>query len=172
MPPPEGTLLARAAEAGRPVVSIGKVGDIFAHRHTGEELKGEDNSANLDLLSASLESLPEGGLAFVNLVDFDTDYGHRRDVAGYAACLEAFDARLPDLLARLAPEDLLIITADHGNDPTFQGTDHTREMVPILSYGARRPPVRLGRRMSLADIGATLAAHLGLPPPPAGSSWV
>jgi phosphopentomutase len=172
MPPPEGTILARAAEAGRPVVSIGKVGDIFAHRHTGEELKGDGNSANLDLLSASLASLPEGGLAFVNLVDFDTDYGHRRDVAGYAACLEAFDARLPDLLARLAPEDLLIITADHGNDPTFQGTDHTREMVPILSYCPSLPPVRLGRRTSLADIGATLAAHLGLLAPSTGTSWL
>ncbi len=111
------------------------------------------------------------GLIVVNLVDFDSDYGHRRDVPGYAACLERFDARLPEVLAALRPGDLLVITADHGNDPTFRGTDHTREYVPVLAFGAGHGGP-LGRRASFADVGATLAQHLGLAATPAGRSWL
>lgn len=168
MPPPHGHVLDLASAAGRSIVSIGKIGDIFAHRATGREMKGADNDANFDYLLKALEALPDGGLIFANFVDFDSDYGHRRDVAGYAAALERFDARLPTLLARLKPDDLLIITADHGNDPTWRGTDHTREQVPLLAFSPGTPARALGQRRSLADMGASIARHLGLPRPQAG----
>lgn len=170
VPPPAGTLFERAAQAGRAVVSIGKTADIFAHRFTGTEVKGRNNADNIEHCLAALRTMPDDGLAFANLVDFDSEYGHRRDVPGYAACLEAFDARIPDLRAALRPGDLMVLTADHGNDPTAPGTDHTREVVPILALGPA--PMRIGRRETFADIGATAAAHLGLPPPPSGSSWL
>ena len=164
-------LLERLADAGRAVVTVGKIGDIFAHRHTGEERHGAGNDANLDLALAALKTLPDGGLIFANLVDFDSEYGHRRDVAGYAACLEHFDRRLPALLDRLRPNDLLVLTADHGNDPTFRGTDHTREHVPILAQCAARGPMRIGRRESFADVGATIAAWLAIGATPHGQPW-
>ncbi|MGU3465398.1 phosphopentomutase [Methylobacterium sp. C33D] len=160
--PPGRTLLDRAEAAGRAVVSVGKIGDIFAHRATGREIRPGPNAACVTAGLDALATLPEGGLIFVNLVDFDTEHGHRRDVPGYAAELEAFDARLPEIRAALAPGDLAVITADHGNDPTWTGTDHTREQVPVLAFGpgvAGRP---IGRRETFADIGATVAAHLGL----------
>jgi phosphopentomutase len=147
------------------VITIGKIGDIFAHQHTGEERKGASNDQNLDLVLDSLRDLAEGGLVFANLVDFDSEFGHRRDVPGYAACLEAFDRRLPALLLALRPDDLLVITADHGNDPTFEGTDHTREHVPVLLHGASAARSPLGRRDGLARVGDLLARHLGLPEP-------
>ncbi|MCW6507389.1 phosphopentomutase [Lichenifustis flavocetrariae] len=171
VPPPSGHLLARAAQAGRAVVSIGKIGDIFAHVDTGTERKGASNDANLDLVLETLPDLADGGLIVANLVDFDTEFGHRRDVAGYAACLEAFDRRVPEIIERLRPDDLLILVADHGNDPTFRGNDHTREHVPILAHCAARDGMRIGRRGSLADVGATIARHLGLSPTPAGEAW-
>lgn len=171
IPPPEGTLLARATRAGRQVVSIGKIGDIFAHQGTGEELKGASNAEHFEFVVTALERLGDGGLIFANFVDFDTEYGHRRDLPGYAACLEAFDALLPRLIGGWSTSDLLIITADHGNDPTWPGTDHTRENVPILSYGAGQPGGDLGRRASLADIGETVASQLGLPAMPHGHAW-
>ena len=170
--PPEGTLLDLAAEDHRTIVTIGKTGDIFAHRNTGDERHGAGNDANLDHLLRALRDVPDGGLIVANLVDFDSDYGHRRDVPGYAACLERFDARLPEVLAGLRPDDLLVITADHGNDPTFRGTDHTREYVPILASGAGKAGAPLGRRTSFADVGATLAQHLGLGATAAGRSWL
>ncbi len=172
IPPPPGTLFGRAAEAGRTIVSIGKTADIFAHRCTGDARKGRSNADNLDLIGDALATVPDGGLIFANLVDFDSDHGHRRDVPGYAACLEAFDARLPAVLARLKPDDLLVVTADHGNDPTWPGTDHTREQVPILAVCRTRGPMRIGPRASFADVGATVAAHLRLPPTPQGVSWI
>jgi phosphopentomutase len=172
VPPPPGTLFERAAEAGRAVVSVGKTADIFAHRLTGEERKGASNDANLDLALDSLARLPDGGLIVANLVDFDSEYGHRRDVPGYAACLERFDRRLPTLVTALRPDDLLVVTADHGNDPTFGGTDHTREVVPVLAASAGGPAMTIGRRETFADIGATVADHLGLAPPPQGRSWL
>jgi len=171
VPPPHGTLLEQAVTARRDVVSIGKIGDIFAHHFTGREMKGASNSVHFDMTLAALDRLADGGLIFANFVDFDTDYGHRRDPLGYAECLQAFDARLPELFARLKQDDLLILTADHGNDPTFKGTDHTREYVPILVKCAALPAQSIGRRASFADIGATLAAWLGLPPTPQGTSW-
>ena len=171
VPPPDGNLLQRAARAGRAVVSIGKIGDIFAHRDTGAERKGKSNDGNVDLLIEALKTTPDGGLIFVNLVDFDTEYGHRRDVPGFAACLEAFDLRLNEIEAAMRPDDYCLITADHGNDPTFRGFDHTREHVPILAFGADAPPGPIGGRTSLADIAETVAAKLGLPKGPHGTAW-
>lgn len=169
--PPDATLLDRAAGAGREVVTIGKIGDIFAHRSTGRELKGTSNDEHVTFAVETLRRLAKGGFAFVNLVDFDTDYGHRRDVAGYAAALEAFDRRLPGIEAALRPGDLVVITADHGNDPTWRGTDHTRENVPVLAFGPGLAARNVGRRASFADIGQSVAGHLGLPPLPAGTAW-
>lgn len=168
MPPPAGNILDLCASAGREVVTVGKIGDIFAHRNTGTERKGKSNDEHLSLAIESLRTLANGGFLFVNLVDFDTEYGHRRDVPGYAACLEAFDRRLPELEALLRPGDLIVITADHGNDPTWTGTDHTRECVPVLIGGPGVLPRSAGLRTTFADIGATVTAHLGLPPTPRG----
>jgi phosphopentomutase len=168
IPPPEGNILDRCKAAGRHVISVGKIGDIFAHRNTGEERKGKSNDEHISMLLESLERLPNGGFMFVNLVDFDTEYGHRRDVPGYAACLEAFDKRLPEIEAKLQTGDLLIITADHGNDPTWRGTDHTRECVPVLITGPGIVPAIAGRLSTFADIGATVAQHLGLDSTPFG----
>ncbi len=169
--PPDETLLDRLSEAGRAVVSIGKIGDIFAHRGTGREVKASGNAACLDAALAAFEALPEGGFVFANLVDFDTEHGHRRDVPGYAAELEAFDARVPEIRQALTRGDLCIITADHGNDPTWHGTEHTREQVPILAFGPGIVPGQIGRRASFADIGASVAAHLGVGRLRAGSPW-
>lgn len=170
--PPGRTLLDRAEAAGRAVVSVGKIGDIFAHRATGREIKPGPNAACVTAGLAALATLPAGGLIFVNLVDFDTEHGHRRDVPGYAAELEAFDARIPEILAALAPADLAVITADHGNDPTWTGTDHTREQVPVLAFGPGVAARSIGRRETFADIGATVAAHLGLAWDGAGTSFL
>ena len=171
MPPAMGNLLDRAAEAGRPIVSIGKIGDIFAHRHTGEEIKGAGNMDLFDKTLAALATLPDGGLIFANYLDLDTEFGHRRDVPGAAACLEAFDARMAELATHLRPGDLVVFTGDHGNDPTFRGTDHTREHVPVLAFGPGIVGGPLGARPTFADIGASVAAHLGLAAPVAGRSW-
>ena len=171
LPPPDGNLLQRAARAGRPILSIGKIGDIFAHRDTGVERKGKSNDGNVDLLLDALATTREGGLIFVNLVDFDTEWGHRRDVPGYAACLEAFDARLGAIEAAMRPTDYCVITADHGNDPTYPGFDHTREHVPILAFGAGAPAGAIGDRSTLADVAETIAQKLGLPRGPHGRAW-
>ncbi|GJD95260.1 phosphopentomutase [Methylobacterium iners] len=169
--PPGETLLDRLAAEGRAVVSVGKIGDIFAHRNTGREIKAIGNAACLDAALAAFRDLPPGGLVFLNLVDFDTEHGHRRDVPGYAAELEAFDARLPEVHAVLGEGDLCLITADHGNDPTWAGTEHTREQVPILAFGPRIASRTLGARASFADIGAEAAHYLGLAPLAAGRAW-
>ncbi len=171
VPPPDGNLLQRAASAGRAIVSIGKIGDIFAHRDTGDERKGKSNDGNVDLLIEALARTPDGGLVFVNLVDFDTEFGHRRDVPGFAACLEAFDRRLGEIEAAMRPGDYCLITADHGNDPTYKGFDHTREHVPIIAFGAGAPAGPIGARKTLADIAETIARKLGLPKGPHGQAW-
>lgn len=170
--PPGATLLDRAEAAGREVVSVGKIGDIFAHRATGREVKPGANAACLDAGLDALRDLSEGGLVFVNLVDFDTEHGHRRDVPGYAAELEAFDARIPTIRTALRPGDIAIITADHGNDPTWVGTDHTREQVPVLAFGPGVAAAHIGRRDTLSDIAASLARHLGLPAVGAGKPFL
>jgi len=170
--PPRDTLLDRLEAAGRAVVSVGKIGDIFAHRGTGHEIKPHGNEACLTAALGALRGLADGGLVFANLVDFDTDFGHRRDVPGYAEALEAFDRRVPQIWEVLRPGDLCVITADHGNDPTWRGTDHTREQVPVIAFGPGGPREPIGRRETLADIGASIAAHLGLPAPDFGRSWL
>ncbi|HJU07445.1 MAG TPA: phosphopentomutase [Rhodanobacteraceae bacterium] len=163
VPPPRGTLLQRAARAGREVVSVGKIGDLFCHDATGRELHGESNERVFDHTVEAARHLADGGLLFSNLVDFDTLYGHRRDTCGYAAALEAFDQRLPELLDSLREGDLAIITGDHGCDPTWPGSDHTRECIPVMAFGPGIARSSLGRRDTFADIGAAVAKHLHLP---------
>ncbi len=171
LPPPEGSIFDRAQEAGRAIVSIGKIADIFAHRHTGNVVKGKDDMELFTKTVEALNTLPDGGFLFANYVDLDTDFGHRRNVAGYAAGLERFDARMPELLAALKPGDLCIFTADHGNDPTWGGTDHTRENVPMLAFGPGITPRAMGTRSTFADMGASVARHLGLAATRTGQAW-
>jgi phosphopentomutase len=171
MPPPGPTLLDVATAAGREVVSIGKIGDIFAHRGTGRIVKAVGNMALVDETLAAIRSLADDGLVVTNLVDFDTQFGHRRDIPGYASALEMFDGRVPELEAGLRPGDLVLLTADHGCDPGFRGTDHTRECAPVLAFGPGLDGGPIGRRASFADIGQTVAAHLGLPRLAHGTAW-
>lgn len=163
IPPPEPTLLDRVVAAGGNTHAIGKIGDIFAHRGISTLAKGKNDMVLFDALLKTLDRAEDGDFIFANFVDFDTLYGHQRDVSGYARALEAFDARLPQAFGRLRAGDLLMLTADHGNDPTWQGTDHTRERVPVLGTGPGLAPRRLGP-VGFADVGETLAAHLGLAP--------
>lgn len=163
-PPPSPTLLDRLQDEGREVIAIGKISDIFAQRGMTQTIKANGNAALFDATLDAAKTAPEGSLVFTNFVDFDTLYGHRRDVAGYAAALEAFDERLPEFETLLQPGDLAVITADHGCDPTWHGNDHTREHIPILAFGPEVTPGSLGRRDSFADIGQTLARHLGIAP--------
>jgi phosphopentomutase len=167
IPPPEDTLLDRVVAAGGRTHAIGKIGDIFAHRGISTLAKGRDDGALLDETLKAIDGAGEGDFIFANYVDFDTLYGHPRDVSGYARALEAFDARLPEVFAKLRTDDMLILTADHGNDPTWRGTDHTRERVPVLGLGPRSGPLGL---IGFADVGETLAAHLGLAPGRHGQS--
>ncbi|MGE3875108.1 MAG: phosphopentomutase [Parvibaculaceae bacterium] len=172
IPPPSPTLLDRLTGAGREVVSIGKIGDIYAHSGTGREIKAVGNEALLEATLAAMPDLADGGLLIANFVDFDMLYGHRRDPRGYGAALEAFDEQLPRALARVKPGDLLVITADHGCDPTWRGSDHTRECVPILTFATDAAPGSFGRRDSFADIGQTIARHLGIAALDHGKSWL
>jgi phosphopentomutase len=150
---------------------VGKIGDIFAHRGTGEIVKAEGNAALCQATLDALQRCSDGGLVFSNLVDFDMHYGHRRDIAGYADALNAFDQWLPTLEAALRPDDVLVLTADHGCDPAWPGSDHTREHVPLLMCSPAWPDAWDGGvRSSFADIGQTLAQHLGVGPLKHGSS--
>ena len=169
--PPAPTLLKVLSDAGRDVVSVGKIGDIYAHVGTGREIKVSGNPAFLETTLANMEALSDGGFLMTNFVDFDTEFGHRRDPIGYGKLLEAFDAELPRIMAKLAPGDLLILTADHGNDPTWAGTDHTREQIPVMSFMPGIKPGSFGLRTSFADIGQTIARHLGVGPLAAGTAW-
>ena len=175
LPPLAGNLLETVQAAGLPVVAIGKIHDIFADRHIDFSYPTKDNADGMQTILATMAK-HSTGLIWANLVDFDMQFGHRNDVAGYAAALEAFDAWLPQLLAQLQPADLLLITADHGNDPTTSSTDHSREYVPVLASGAMVAGGRdLGIRPSFADLGATAADYLGagkLPALPAGNSFL
>ncbi|WP_163557778.1 phosphopentomutase [Halomonas sp. NO4] len=170
--PPSPTVLQKLFEAGGEVIAIGKIADIYAHCGVSRTLKASGHDALMDATLAALEAAGERSLVMTNFVDFDMVYGHRRDVAGYAAALEHFDARLPELLTRLGDDDLLILTADHGCDPSWHGTDHTREVVPVLASGAGLVPGSLGARATFADIGQSLAAHFGLSPFVDGTSFL
>jgi phosphopentomutase len=163
VPPPSPTLLDHATAEGRDVVTIGKIGDIFAHSGTGRVLKANGNEALFDRTLEGLDGLADGGLLFANFIDFDSLYGHRRDTYGYAKALEQFDARLPSLMARMREDDLLIVTADHGCDPLWPGTDHTREQVPVLAWKPAIAPGCIGVRHSFSDVAAAVTVHLDLP---------
>ncbi|MBQ7171319.1 MAG: phosphopentomutase [Clostridia bacterium] len=160
--PPRPTLLDALKEAGKDVIGVGKISDIFAGRGITES---DPAHGNPDCLAAASRFLARDfdGLCFVNLVDTDSVYGHRRDIDGYAAALGAIDAWLAETLPLLGEEDLLIITADHGCDPGFRGTDHTRETVPVLLYSRSLPPVPLGTRECFCDVAATVSKWLGVP---------
>lgn len=170
--PPPQTLMDVLKAAGHEVIAIGKIGDIFAHRGTTAEVKAAGDMALFDETLKAADTAPSGALIFANYVDFDTLYGHRRDPLGYAAALEAFDRRLPELDARLRPDDIVIVTADHGCDPTWRGTDHTREWVPVLAFGPGVRPRELGPRKTFADIAQTLARHFGLEPMGEGHAFL
>ncbi len=162
VPPPRENLLVALAMGGLDVVAVGKIASIYDAAGVTEDLPAKNNEQSITQTIHALDQ-DTRGLIFSNLVDFDMLYGHRRDTEGYARALEDFDAALPDIEAALKDGDLLIITADHGNDPTFRGTDHTREYVPLLVYGKRaRSGVNLGTRDSLADVGQTIADNFGL----------
>jgi phosphopentomutase len=171
-PPHAPTLLDVAKDAGREVIGIGKISDIFAGSGITQSLKADGNAHIFDTTIVCAKSAPDGAIVFANFVDFDSSYGHRRDVAGYAGALEAFDARIPELTAALRPDDLVVFCADHGCDPTWQGTDHTRERIPVLAFGPSIAPGPVGKRQTFADIGQSLALHLGLGPLPIGTSFL
>ncbi len=161
LPPSGETILDALKKRGHAVVGVGKIGNIFAERGLTESFPTRDNEQGVDRTLAVLRTFPSG-LVFTNLIEFDMLYGHRNDAHGYAAALAAFDRRLPEILGALATEDLLVLTADHGCDPTTAGTDHTREYVPLLALGpCLRGGVDLGTRASLADVAATVAEVFG-----------
>ncbi len=170
--PPAETVLDRLKAAGQPVVAIGKISDLFAGRGPTLVVKTTSDDDGMDRVEEQMAAV-DRGLLFANLVDFDTLYGHRNDVEGYARNLERFDTRLSKILPRLRTTDLLIVTADHGNDPTTPSTDHAREYVPVIAAGPRvRPGTDLGTRATFADIGQTVAEALGVDVIPAGTSFL
>ena len=163
-PPHELTLLDKMLAAHKQVVAIGKIADIFANQGISKRLNVYGNEKIFDAVLSSVQKAEANSLVFANFVDFDTEYGHRRDVAGYAKALEDFDLMIPKLEEILKPGDIAIITADHGCDPTFKGTDHTRERVPILVFGPGINSEYLGVRRTFADIGQSIASYLSLDP--------
>jgi phosphopentomutase len=172
MTPTTETVLDRLTAAQVPVVAIGKIEDLFAGRGITRAIHTKSDDEGVAVVSSEMAATARG-LIFANLVDFDTQYGHRNDVAGYAANLERFDARLKDLLPRLRRDDLLVITADHGNDPTTPSTDHSREHVPLLVTGPMvKAGVRLGTRSTFADLGQTIADNFGVGPMAHGTSFL
>jgi len=172
VPPPAPTVLDKLVASGGEVIGIGKIPDIFAHCGISRSVKATGNAALFDATLEALATAPDRSIVFSNFVDFDMLYGHRRDVDGYAAALEYFDTRVPALIERLGPGDVAILSADHGCDPTWPGSDHTREHVPVLVSGPRVRPGPLGKRATMADIGQSLAAHFGLPAMDYGTSFL
>ena len=171
-PPHAPTVLDKLVESGGEVYSIGKISDIYAHQGITKKIKATGNAALFDATLAALDEAPDRTIVFTNFVDFDMLFGHRRDVQGYAGALEYLDSRLPEILTKMHKDDLVILCADHGCDPTWPGSDHTREYIPVLAYGAGLQPGSLGRRETFADIGQTIATHLGLPAMDYGTSFL
>ena len=172
LPPSGETLMDRVKAKGLPVVAVGKIEDLFARRGVTRAIHTASDEEGMDVVERMMGEV-DSGFIFTNLVDFDTQYGHRNDVAGYAANLERFDARLAKLLPMLRADDLLVVTADHGNDPTTPSTDHAREYVPLLVTGAHvKAGVDLGTRRTFADLGQTLADVFGVGPLPHGTSFL
>jgi phosphopentomutase len=170
--PPAPTLLDKVALAGGQVVSVGKISDIFAGSGITQAHKATGHKALWDATLSAWATLPDNSLVMTNFVEFDQSFGHRRNVAGYAAALEEFDARLPDMFAALGPDDVWILSADHGCDPTWPGTEHTREHVPVLVAGASVAVGSLGVRHGFADVGQSLAHRWGLSPFADGVSFL
>ncbi len=170
--PPHETLLDVMKQAGGQVISVGKIADIFAHQGITRAVKASGLEELWNVTLQEIQAAPDYSLVFTNFVDFDMTWGHRRDVEGYAQGLEYFDRRLPDLARVLKDEDIVFITADHGCDPTYKGTDHTREHVPVLMFGKRVLPGFIGARSTYADLGQTAADYLGLPPLLTGTSFL
>ncbi len=171
-PPPSPTVLDKLVDAGGSVISVGKIADIYAHQGITKKVKATGNAALFDATLEEMDKAPANSIVFTNFVDFDMLYGHRRDVEGYATALEYFDERLPELMDKLNDDDLLVITADHGCDPTWQGSDHTREHIPVIAYGAGLKPGPLGKRETFADIGQSIASYFNLPPTDYGTSFL
>ncbi len=172
VPPPSPTLLDELVKAGGEVIAIGKVADIYAHQGITKEVKANGNKALFETFIAESRIAPDNSITFVNLVDFDMVYGHRRDVIGYAKALEDFDAALSTFEQVLKSGDIAFITADHGCDPTSPGSDHTREHVPVIAFGPGIKPQAIGKRETFADIGQTIAKHLGLPKLKYGTAFI
>jgi len=170
--PPAPTVLDKLTAAGGTVISIGKIADIYAHQGISESLKANGLPALVDKTLAQMAQQADNSLIFTNLVDFDQNFGHRRDPIGYGEALEYFDSRLPELMAACGDDTLMLLTADHGCDPTWPGTEHTREYVPVLLYKAGLTGVDLGERMSFADMGQTLADYYGLDAMAYGESFL
>ncbi|MRI31402.1 phosphopentomutase [Endozoicomonas sp. OPT23] len=170
--PPAPTLLDKLVENGGEMVSVGKIADIFAHQGVTKKLKATGIPALFETTMQALESAGDNSMIFTNFVDFDSSFGHRRDVAGYAKALEELDAMMPRLLNAMGEDDVLIISADHGCDPTWPGTDHTREHIPVIVYGKKVKAGSLGERETFADIGQSLATYFGLKPMDYGTSFL
>jgi phosphopentomutase len=170
--PPAPTVLDKLTASGGQVISIGKIADIYAHQGISQSIKATGLAALLDTTLAQMQSAADHSLIFTNLVDFDQNYGHRRDPIGYGEALEYFDQRLPEFLSALDDDSLLILTADHGCDPTWPGTEHTREYIPVLCYAKDMPAIELGERASFADIGQTLASYFALDAMDYGESFL
>ncbi|ASN87126.1 phosphopentomutase [Pectobacterium versatile] len=169
--PPAPTILKKMVdEKGGEVVSVGKIADIYAQVGITKKVKATGIDALFDATLKEMDSAGDNTIVFTNFVDFDSAYGHRRDIPGYAAALELFDRRLPEMLSRVKGDDILILTADHGCDPSWHGTDHTRENVPVLIYGPKVKPGSYGHRETFADIGQTVATYFGLSPMDYGKS--
>lgn len=171
-PPPAKTLLDICADNGGDVIAIGKVSDIYAHHGVTQKIKADGNEALFKAFVDAIKTAPDNSIVFVNLVDFDMVFGHRRDVVGYAKALEDFDSWLPNLEKELKDGDMVFITADHGCDPTEPGSDHTREHVPVIAFGPGVESGNVGKRETFADIGQTIAEHLGLPKLQSGVSFL
>jgi phosphopentomutase len=170
--PPAPTLLDKLTQSGGTVISIGKIADIYAHQGISKAVKANGLAALVDKTISEYIAAPDRSLIFTNLVDFDQNYGHRRDAIGYGEALEYFDSRLPELTSMLGEDTVLLMTADHGCDPTWIGTEHTREYVPVLFSGPQVAPVNLGARQTFADMGQTLAEFFGLEPLAYGESFL
>ena len=160
--PPAKTVLEKLKDNGGNVISVGKIADIYANVGITKAVKASGLAELWDVTLNEVKNAPDNSLIFTNFVDFDMLWGHRRDVAGYAQGLEYFDTRLPEIINFLQDDDIVFITADHGCDPTFEGTDHTREQVPVLMFGKNIKPEYIGQRESFADIGQTIAEYFGL----------
>ena len=169
--PPAKTVLDLMKESGGEVVSVGKISDIFAGCGITKTYKANGVDQLFDETLKAVRESEKESIIFTNFVNFDADFGHRRNISGYASALELFDSRLPEMIELLREGDLLILTADHGCDPTWWGTDHTREHIPVMVYGENIKPVNLGRRNSFSDIGQTIAEHHDLGPLIVGKSF-